>query len=216
MPLLLSTYPGCNFLGWSVGCLILLSSSMNINPKRAALCFSSTLQDPAQVVPTFIEHMIQCLFLDIEMKAQKKSSDAASKQTGTQREFKIWIWGVCECKSFALNQHKGVLVNIMPLYKLSVSLGSYEKLEELIIIIFHCCFKIQITLEIEINMWKIPSTPLARSSCALMLVAVLTITASSWPLPAAVLTITTSSWPLPAVPTWSSYHIVVFGFPSRP
>ena len=97
---------------------------MNINPKRAEHCFSSTLQDPAHVVPTFTEYMLQCLFLDMEMEAQKKSSDVACKQMGTQREFKIWIWGVCERKFFVLNQHKGVLVNIMPLYKMSVSLGS--------------------------------------------------------------------------------------------
>ena len=90
---------------------------MNINTKRSELRFSSTLQDPAQVAPTFTEWMIQCLFLDIEMKVQKKSSDVASKQMGTQREFKIWIWGFWECKFFALNQHKGVLVNLMPLYK---------------------------------------------------------------------------------------------------
>lgn len=72
----------------------------------------------------------------------------------------------------------------MPLYKRSVSLGSYEKLEELMIIILHCYFKIQITIEIEINIWEIPSMPLVRSSCALMLVTIIIVTVSSLPLPA--------------------------------
>ena len=84
---------------------------------------------------------------------------------------------------------------------MSVSLISYEKLGELIIIILHCCFKIQITTEIDITIWKIPSTFLAHSRCALMLVIIIIII--------------TSSLPLPAVPTLVSYYIVIFGFPSR-
>lgn len=52
------------------------------------------------------------------------------------------------------------------------------------------------------NIWKIPSTFLAHSKCALMLVMIIII-------------IITSSLPLSAVPTLVSYYIVIFGFPSR-